>query len=158
MQSTPSLRLREASLGHRRSVFASLGMMAQNMRRHGRKAEIDGFAMALSGLCALHCLISSVVVVMLASAGGILLDPIIHEIGLGFAIVLAGFAFVDGFFRHGFIMPLALGSLGLGVMLGALELPHNGSEIVATLLGIALLALGHDLNRRARRSSFRFTS
>lgn len=134
-----------------RSASVALGDMLQRLRRHGQQAEIDGLAMALSGLCALHCLVSSMVVVMLASAGGILLDPIIHEIGLGIAIVLASFAFIDGFARHGFIMPLAFASLGLGVMLGALDLPHDGSEIAATLLGIALLALGHDLNRRATR-------
>lgn len=116
--------------------------------------EVDGFAMALSGLCALHCLVSSIVLAVLASAGGFLLDPIIHEIGLGFAVLLAGFAFVDGLLRHGYIMPLAVGFFGIGMMLGAITLPHNGSEILATLAGVGVLALGHDLNRRANMGGY----
>jgi hypothetical protein len=36
-------------------------------------------------------------------------------------------------------------------MAGAISLPHDGSgmETVWTLIGVAILALGHDLNRRA---------
>lgn len=116
--------------------------------------EVDGFAMALSGLCALHCLVSSVVLALLASAGGFLLDPIIHEVGLGIAVLLAAFAFVDGLLRHGYIMPLATGFFGIGMMLGAITLPHNGSEILATLAGVGVLALGHDLNRRANQGGY----
>ena len=33
-------------------------------------------------------------------------------------------------------------------MAGAMTLPHNGPEAVATILGVLILALGHDLNRR----------
>jgi hypothetical protein len=47
------------------------------------------------------------------------------------------------------MMPVAIGGLGLGVMAGALTLPHDSGEIVYTIVGVAILALGHDLNRRA---------
>jgi hypothetical protein len=47
------------------------------------------------------------------------------------------------------MMPAAIGGLGLGVMAGALSLPHDSGEVVYTILGVAILALGHDLNRRA---------
>ena len=46
-------------------------------------------------------------------------------------------------------MPAAVGGLGLGVMAGALGMPHDGSEVLYTIIGVAILALGHDLNRRA---------
>jgi hypothetical protein len=36
-------------------------------------------------------------------------------------------------------------------MFGALTLPHGGTEIVYTMVGVAILALGHDLNLRASR-------
>ena len=49
------------------------------------------------------------------------------------------------------MMPAAIGSLGIGVMSGALTLPHGGTEIVYTMVGVAILALGHDLNLRASR-------
>ena len=47
------------------------------------------------------------------------------------------------------MMPSAVGGLGLGVMAGALSLGHGGSEAIYTMVGVAILALGHDLNRRA---------
>jgi hypothetical protein len=28
-------------------------------------------------------------------------------------------------------------------------MPHDGSEVAYTIVGVAILALGHDLNRRA---------
>ena len=62
---------------------------------------MDRLAIGLSGFCLVHCLASAVFVAMVASAGGILLHPIIHEIGLTVAI------------------------------------------------GLGIVALGHDLNRRA---------
>jgi hypothetical protein len=33
---------------------------------------------------------------------------------------------------------------------GARAGPHDGSEVIATMIGVAVVALGHDLNRRAR--------
>jgi hypothetical protein len=35
------------------------------------------------------------------------------------------------------------------MMAGAMTLPHDGGEVVYTILGVMVLALGHDLNRRA---------
>ncbi|HEV2747594.1 MAG TPA: MerC domain-containing protein [Allosphingosinicella sp.] len=114
-----------------------------------RPSAFDRLAIGLSGLCLVHCLASAVVLAMLASAGGLLLSPVIHEVGLVFAIALGMLALGRGMAEHGFMMPAAVGGLGLGVMAGALSLPHSGTEIVYTILGVAILALGHDLNRRA---------
>jgi hypothetical protein len=48
-------------------------------------------------------------------------------------------------------MPASMGAFGLGMMAGALSLPHDGSgaETLWTVVGVGLLAFGHDLNRRA---------
>lgn len=111
---------------------------------------IDQWAIGVSGLCVVHCLASAVLVALAASAGGLLLNPVIHEVGLAIAIGLGAVAMARGAAEHGYMMPAAIGSLGLGVMAGAISLPHDGSgETVFTLLGVGLLALGHDLNRRA---------
>lgn len=110
---------------------------------------VDRLAIGLSGLCLVHCLASAIMVAMIASAGGMLLDPLIHELGLMLAIGLGLIALGRGIFEHGFMMPAAVGGLGLGVMAGALTLPHDGAEVAYTIVGVAILALGHDLNRRA---------
>jgi uncharacterized membrane protein len=116
-----------------------------------RRGTIDRWAIGLSGLCLAHCLASAVLVAVLASAGGILLHPIIHEIGLTFAILLGAVALGKGVMKHGYALPVWVGSLGLGVMAGAMTYPHDGSgnEVVFTIIGVMILALGHDLNRRA---------
>ncbi len=110
--------------------------------------SMDRMAIALSGLCLVHCLATSVVLAVLASAGGLLVSPAVHEIGLTLAIMLGVVALGRGVLEHGFMMPSAVGGLGLGVMSGALTMPHSGLETVYTIIGVAILALGHDLNRR----------
>lgn len=114
-----------------------------------KKWSWDGLGLSIAGLCLVHCLATSVFLVVLASAGGLLLDPAIHEAGLVFAIVFGLLALGKGVWEHGFIMPAAIGALGIGIMAGALTLPHGGTEIIYTILGVGILALGHDLNHRA---------
>ena len=110
---------------------------------------LDRLAIGLSGLCLVHCVASVFLLTLLASAGGMLLHPMVHEVGLGIAIAIGTFALVRGALEHGYTLPAAVGGLGLGVMAGALAVPHGSTETVYTMLGVAILALGHDLNRRA---------
>jgi len=114
-----------------------------------RQGSIDRIAIWLSGLCVVHCLASAVIVALLASAGGLLLDHSVHAVGLVLAIVLGLISLGRGIVDHGYMMPAAIGALGLGVMMGALTLPHDTGEVIYTIVGVAILALGHDLNRRA---------
>lgn len=116
--------------------------------RHNHGA-LDRLAIGISGLCLVHCLASSVLLAVLASAGG-LLHPAIHEVGLMLAIGFGALALGRGIVEHGYMMPSSIGALGLGIMAGALSLPHgDGMETMWTLIGVGILALGHDLNRRA---------
>lgn len=111
---------------------------------------LDRAAITLSALCAAHCLTTAIVVAALASFGGVFLNPLIHEVGLAIAIGLGALALGAGIWRHGYMAPFATGCFGLGMMAGALTLPHGDTELVATLIGLMILALGHDLNFRAR--------
>lgn len=108
--------------------------------------RLDRLAIGLSGLCLVHCLGTTVVLAVLASAGGMLGAPIVHEVGLSLAMLLGTISLGKGIFDHGYTMPSSVGGLGLGVMAGALTLPHDGSEAIYTVLGVAILALGHRLN------------
>ena len=102
--------------------------------------------MGISGLCLVHCVATAVLLGLLASAGGLLGSPLIHEVGLSFAMVFGSIALIRGVFEHGFMMPSAIGGLGLGVMAGALTLPHDGTEAAYTVIGVLIVALGHRLN------------
>ncbi len=108
--------------------------------------RLDRMAVGLSGLCLVHCLATAVLLGLLSAAGGILGAPIIHEVGLTLAMILGSIALGRGIVHHGFMMPSAIGALGLGVMAGALSLPHDGSEALYTVIGVMILALGHRLN------------
>ena len=107
---------------------------------------LDRLAIGLSGICLVHCLGTAVLLAMLSAAGGLLGSPIIHEVGLGLAMIVAAFALGRGIMEHGFMMPSAVGSMGLGVMAGALSMPHDGTEALTTVIGVGILALGHQLN------------
>lgn len=111
--------------------------------------HLDRWAIALSGLCVAHCLATAVLLGVASALGGVLSSPFIHEGGLVLALAFGVVAMGRGIVTHGYMMPPAIGSLGLGVMTGALTMQHGGEEIISTLIGVGLLALGHDLNRRA---------
>lgn len=110
--------------------------------------------MAISGLCLVHCAATAVLIGLLASAGGFLGKPIIHEVGLVVAMLLGTVALGRGVREHGFILPAAVGLTGLSIMAYALTLPEGGPEPIYTVAGVTLLALGHRLNALAARLGF----
>ena len=108
--------------------------------------RLDRMAIGLSGLCLVHCLATTVLLALVSAAGGMLGAPIIHEAGLGLAMIMGGISLGRGILEHGYSMPSAVGGLGLGVMAGAVTLPHDGTEALFTVVGVGVLALGHRLN------------
>jgi hypothetical protein len=118
-----------------------------------RNSRLDRIAMGLSGLCAVHCVATAVLLGVLASAGGLLGQPIIHEVGLSLAMILGAIALGRGIREHGFVLPSLVGALGLATMAYAMTLHESGYEPALTILGVAVLALGHRLNIMAKRPS-----
>jgi hypothetical protein len=116
--------------------------------------RLDRIAMGLSGLCLVHCLGTAILLGLLASAGGILGSPIVHEVGLTLAMLIGSVALGRGILEHGFMLPSAIGALGLGVMAGALSMPEGGHEPIYTVAGVMILALGHRLNVMATEHDF----
>jgi|KBSSwiStaDraftv2_1062776.scaffolds.fasta_scaffold337978_2 hypothetical protein len=122
----------------------------QHSELNARGEWIDRFAIVLSGLCLVHCVLSIFVVALIASIGGLLVNPLVHEIGLGIAIPLGMLAFWRGLRAHGRLEPAMIGGSGLCLMAYALSLPHGvAGEVGFTVIGVSLVALGHTLNRRA---------
>jgi hypothetical protein len=117
-------------------------------------SRLDRIAMALSGLCAVHCVATAVLLGVLASAGGLLGKPIIHEVGLTLAMILGALALGRGIREHGFLLPSAVGVTGLAIMAYAMSLHETGYEPAFTILGVAVLALAHRLNMMAKQPAF----
>jgi hypothetical protein len=99
--------------------------------------RFDRVGIVISGLCALHCLATLLLVAVLGLGGGVLLDPAIHRIGLGLGLA-----------RHGRREPLLLGLAGLSLMTTALLTGHSPLEAALTISGVALVALAHWRNVR----------
>jgi hypothetical protein len=115
-------------------------------RRFTLDSRLDRLAMGLSGLCAVHCVATVVLLGLVASAGGLLGKPIIHEVGLTLAMIIGAIALGRGVRDHGFLLPSAVGIVGLAFMAYAMTLHETGYEPAFTILGVMILALGHRLN------------
>jgi hypothetical protein len=120
--------------------------MAQEMNAVLNTSRLDRLAIGLSGLCLVHCLASAVLLALVSAVGGVLGAPVIHEVGLVLAMILGTVSLGRGIYEHGFMLPSAVGGLGLGVMAGALSLPHDGTEAIYSVVGVLIVALGHRLN------------
>jgi hypothetical protein len=126
--------------------------MAHDFLDDRKRGRLDRWAMWLSAACVVHCLATTVLVAVLSTAGGMLGNPLIHEGGLLIAIALGCVAFGRGIVTHGRVLPIALGATGLLLMAAALFVSHRGghlAESALTILGVAVLAAGHALNRHS---------
>jgi len=68
---------------------------------------------------------------------------------LGLALAIGVVALGTGLCRHGALLPALVGAVGLSLMGVALMLPHGTPEMIATMIGVSILAFGHHLNRKA---------
>lgn len=116
------------------------------------RGRLDRAGVVLSSLCAVHCVLGIVIVAGLGLGGGLLLDPIIHRIGLLLATVIAGVAIGIGALQHRRAAPFVVAMTGLSFMGGGLAVEHGVEEAILTVIGVALVALGHMLNVRETRT------
>ncbi len=114
------------------------------------RGKLDRIGLALSCLCAVHCVLGIVIVAGLGLGGMFLLDPIIHRVGLLLATIVAGVAIGLGAIQHRRAAPFVVAMTGLSFMGGALAVEHGTKEAVLTIIGVSLVALGHVLNLRRR--------
>ena len=112
------------------------------------RRRLDRAGIFLSGACAIHCVLSILLVSGLGLGGEFLLAPEFHRVGLLLATVIAAVAIGWGALRHRMAMPFVIAMTGLTFMGGALAVPHGYKEAVLTIIGVALVSLGHVLNLR----------
>lgn len=113
------------------------------------RRRLDHIGIGLAGLCALHCMITLVVISALGLGGHFLLDENIHRIGLVLALIIGGVTIGWGLLRHRRTLPFVVAMAGLALMAAALMVPHGANEFLMTLLGVGLVSFGHLLNLRA---------
>lgn len=128
------------------------------------QAPLDRLAIALSGICAVHCVLIVLAVGTIPLWGlAWLTAPGFHEWFLAIALVPSVLALWWGFRAHGDHRVLAAGVGAFGIMALAILLHEQGmisdnGESFLTLGGVSTLALVHWRNLRLRRRVHRAPS
>jgi len=119
---------------------------------------LDQTAVALSGLCLLHCLALPFVVGLLPFAGQFS-DDHFHLQMLLVVVPVSVLAFGLGFRRHGRISLLLGGALGLLLLIAAATVVHArlgaSADQLFTVAAATLLAISHFYNSRFSRQHSR---
>ena len=115
------------------------------------KYRVDGIAISLSFLCALHCLFVPSFVILAPSFLSIAFDnEFIHYLILILAIPVSVFALSIGFKFHKSLSMVFLGFLGISILLFAVLFGNNllgeTGEKALTLLGSVIVAFAHFRN------------
>lgn len=113
--------------------------------------RLDRVGVMLSGLCALHCVASILLVTGLGLGGQFLLAPAIHRVGLALAVAVGAATLIIGVAKHGDQRVLQVGAAGIAFMAVALFVGHGVEEAVLTIAGVTLLAWAHIRNLRLAR-------
>jgi len=110
--------------------------------------RLDSLGIMLSGLCAVHCVLSIALVSVLGLGGEVLLNPAIHRIGLALAVVVGIVTLGIGALRHGRMSVLVIGFAGVALMAVGLFVHHGAPEAALTISGVLLVATAHIRNLR----------
>lgn len=120
-----------------------------------RASSLDAAGAVSAGLCAVHCVLSSVWLAVLPTMGlGLLLDPRLERLFLWSAVGLGAVAFSHGWRRHRRIGPVLLFAAGLGALLLLRPQLFEGSvaELLVVVVGATTLIGAHWQNARLLRN------
>ena len=117
---------------------------------------LDKSSVGLSTVCAVHCLLMPVAVVMLPSLAALPLLMSVFTCFLSFRLPLSTWALTMGCRKHKSWRLMAVGVVGLVLLVGAALAGHDlFGELIeksATVIGAGLVALSHVMNFRECRA------
>ncbi len=115
---------------------------------------LDHVAIALSGLCLVHCLLLPVIIVAVPLLAQ-LNETHFHAQMLLVVVPVSLFAFTHGYRRHGNLRIIAGGIAGIALLFtgGTVAHANYGSlaDILLTIAGSLVLATSHYFNNRLMR-------
>ena len=115
---------------------------------------LDHAAIALSGLCLVHCLLLPVIIVAVPLLAQ-LNETHFHAQMLLLVVPVSLFAFTHGYQRHGNLRIIAGGIAGIGILFIGGTVVHASYGILAdsllTIAGSLVLATSHYFNNRLMR-------
>jgi len=113
--------------------------------------KIDGLAISLSFICAVHCLFTPSFIILAPSLLSISFDnEFIHYLIILFAVPVSLYALVSGYRAHSRLYVLFIGIIGLSLLLLAVLIGENTlgeyGEKGFTLFGSVIVACSHFKN------------
>jgi len=117
----------------------------------------DNTAIALSFMCAAHCLVLPLLLILIPSIfiTQLVQNEIFHQLMIFSAIVISPFALYIGYFNHKNYTPALFSSVGLLFLVIAVSVSHQilgeYGEVVFTLFGSSILIYGHMKNQLLRK-------
>lgn len=123
-------------------------------RSSGKGGILDHAAIALSGLCLLHCLLLPFIIAVLPLLGQFN-EAHFHAQMLIFVVPVSVFAFALGFRRHSNKRIIAGGIAGIAVLIFGGTVAHASygtlADSLLTMAGSITLATSHYFNNRLTR-------
>ena len=115
------------------------------------QALLDGSAVFISAVCAVHCLALPALLVLFPLLGGtIMADEAFHAVLLWVILPTSILAVGLAMFRHRDWIVLALVGIGLAILVGAALWAHDHAEawvdVAMSITGGMILAVGHIRN------------
>lgn len=128
------------------------------MHLHDKQKSVvlDRWAIVLSGICLLHCLVVPFAVVLGPVLAQWLLDTEtrVHWFLLALAIPISFWALGRGYLNHRSSLTLTLGGMGLILMfLGVSHLAGDELEVPLTVIGVSGVMIAHIRNTLATLKS-----
>lgn len=124
-----------------------------------KSTSLDKFAIALSGVCLVHCLIAPVLVTLLPifSMTAFVEDLLFHKLLLWLVLPTSVIALFLGCRKHKQWLIVGTGVLGMAILVAVALFGHewfgHTGEKIATSVGGLVLALSHYFNFRACQSN-----
>lgn len=116
----------------------------------------DKMAIGISVLCTLHCLVLPILLVALPPVSGLmaLSDEVFHQWLLFAVLPISFFAIFAGFAHHRRMSVSMITVSGIILLISAVTIGHDvlgeTGEVVLTVIGSLLVAIGHFQNLRLR--------
>lgn len=124
-------------------------MMRETDTASKLRRTLDKTGIAVSALCAIHCVATIAFFSGLGIGGTLFLAEEFHRVALLAALLIAALAIGWGALFHGKREPFVIAAVGIALMCGALFSPHGLQEAGLTIFGVVLVSYGHVLNMRA---------
>lgn len=130
-------------------------IMSSKINNAAANGRLDKFAVLLSGVCVLHCLLAPLALTLLPilSLNAFWEDMLFHRIMLWLVIPTSAIALLIGCRKHRDLLILGSGVLGMLLLIGIAAVGHDllspNQEKLATSIAGIILALSHILNYRA---------